>query len=343
MTGVTHREVGPDEAEQRLDRWFRRHWPHVSQGRIEKMCRKGEIRVDGARAKAATRIAPGQTIRVPPLPDPSDQPQHSPGPAEVPVPDEVIGSIVFRDDHMIVLNKPPGLAVQGGSKQSRHLGAMLPGLRFGRADDPRLVHRLDRDTSGLLVLARTGAAATALGRLFKSKAVDKIYVAAVAGRVDPPEGTIRTGLVKAGGRGTEKMETLHPNHVADTPGAKLAITDYAVIDQLGSRLAAVALRPVTGRTHQLRAHMATLGCPIAGDGKYGGRSQENLGDGWGAGLGGGLSRKMHLHAVQLHMPHPVTGKMMHLHAPLPDHMARTWDAVGWSAKDLTGELLERPV
>lgn len=342
---VAHRTVGSDEAEQRLDRWFRRHWPHVSQGRIEKMCRKGEIRVDGARAKASTRVAPGQSVRIPPLPA-----GQGPAPdtardtaSDIPPPADLLDAIVFRDDHMIVLNKPAGLAVQGGSKQTHHLGAMLSGLRFGREDDPRLVHRLDRDTSGLLVLARTGAAASALGRMFQSKAVDKIYVAVVAGKPEPEAGTIRYGLVKAGGRGVEKMEIVHPNQVAQTPGAKTAITDYRVIDQLGTRLAAVAMRPVTGRTHQLRAHMAALGSPIAGDGKYAGRGQENLGDGWGAGLGGGLSRKLHLHAMQLHMPHPITGKRLSFLAPLPEHMARTWATVGWDPAELRQELLERPV
>jgi 23S rRNA pseudouridine955/2504/2580 synthase len=343
MTGVRYETVGPDEAEQRLDRWFRRRWPHVGQGRIEKMCRKGEIRVDGARARASTRVAPGQTVRIPPLPEPGEAPVPEPEQkGAVAPPRELLDAILYRDDHMIVLNKPPGLAVQGGSKQTRHLGAMLSGLRFGRDDDPRLVHRLDKDTSGLLVLARTGAAAAALGRLFRSKAVDKIYVAVVAGKPEPAAGTIRYGLVKAGGRGAERMETIHPDRVAGTPGAKTSVTDYRVIEQLGNRLAAVALRPVTGRTHQLRAHMAALGCPIAGDGKYGGRGRENLGDGWGAGLGGGLSRKLHLHAVQLHLPHPVTGKPLHFHAPLPEHMARTWSMVGWDPDELKGELLERP-
>ena len=341
MTGVTHRTIGPDEAEQRLDRWFRRHWPHVSQGRIEKMCRKGQIRVDGARVKAATRIGPGQSVRIPPLSEPETPPL--PRPEAIDTPASLLAAIVFRDAHVIVLNKPPGLAVQGGSKQRRHLGAMLAGLRFGRDDDPRLVHRLDRDTSGLLVLARTGAAAAALGQLFRTKAVDKIYVAVVAGRPEPAAGTIRYGLVKAGGRGAEKMEVVHPARIAETPGAKSAVTDYRVIEQLGNRLAAVALRPVTGRTHQLRAHMASLGNPIAGDGKYGGRGQQNLGDGWGAGLGGALSRKLHLHAAQLHLPHPVTGRAMSFFAPLPEHMARTWAMVGWDPAELTGTLLERPI
>ena len=348
MTGVEHLTIADDEAEQRLDRWFRRRFPHVAQGRIERMCRKGEIRVDGARVKAATRVAPGQVVRVPPLPAAED-PAPPVAPDATPGPDaeqarEIRDAVLFRDDHLLVLNKPPGLAVQGGTGQRTHLGALLPALRFGRTDDPRLVHRLDRDTSGLLVLGRTGSAASALARLFRSREVDKVYVAAVAGRPEPPAGTIRFGLVKAGGgrtgTGDERMRTLHPDEVAATEGARRAVTDYRVIEQAGTRLAAVALRPVTGRTHQLRAHMAAIGCPIAGDGKYGGRGQENAGDGWGAGLGGALSRKLHLHAARLSFSHPTTGRQLTFAAPLPEHMARTWALMGWP-EELPADLLPR--
>lgn len=341
MSGVQQISVGSDEAEQRLDRWFRRRWPHVSQGRIEKMCRRGEIRVDGARAKASTRVSPGQMIRVPPLPDGATK--ATPPPAAG-VDDQdakaIRDAVLFSDDHLLALNKPPGLAVQGGSGQKKHLGTMLSALRFDRTDEPRLVHRLDRDTSGVLVLARTGAAATALGRLFRSRDVEKVYIAAVAGRPDPQAGVIRFGLVKAGPRGAEKMELVHPDELSSTVGAKSAMTEYRVLDQAASRMAAVALRPITGRTHQLRAHMAALGTPIAGDGKYGRRSQENLGEGWGAGLGGALSRKLHLHAVQLRFKHPMTGKEVFLSAPLPEHMARTWKTMGWDTTSLTQDLFD---
>ena len=342
MSGVQHLTVAPDEAEQRLDRWFRRQFPQVTQGRLEKLCRKGEVRVDGGRVKTSTRVAPGQVVRVPPLPDaapdtPGEDTPARPAPAAPSVTEAraLESAVVFRDDHLIVLNKPPGLAVQGGTGQHRHLVAMLAALRFGRDDDPRLVHRLDKDTSGLLVLARTGAAAVALARSFRSRAVGKIYFAAVAGRVDPARGTIRYGLVKAatGGAG-EKMRLVHPDEVKETEGAKHATTDYRVIEQAGGRAAWVAMRPVTGRTHQLRAHMAALGCPIAGDGKYGGRGQENVGTGWGAGLGGAISRKLHLHAARLSFPHPATGRRMNLVAPLPEHMARTWEVFGWNMADL---------
>ncbi|MEM7176798.1 MAG: RluA family pseudouridine synthase [Pseudomonadota bacterium] len=347
MSGVQTLTVGADEAEQRLDRWFRRRFPHIPQGRIEKMCRKGEIRVQGGRVKTSTRIGPGQQVRIPPLPEPGDMAPRGEMPALDPAPmneakaERLRDTVLFRDDHMLVINKPPGLAVQGGSKLRDHLAAQLSALSFGREDEPRLIHRLDKDTSGLLVLARTGAAAVSLAALFRSRAVEKIYFAVVAGRPDPSAGTIRYGLVKAGKAGEgEKMRVLHPNEVSATPGAKHATTDYRVIDHAGGRAAWVALRPVTGRTHQLRAHMAALGTPIAGDGKYGGRGQENLGDGWGAGMGGAVSRKLHLHAARLSFPHPVSGKPMAFAAPLPDHMQRTWEIFGWEAGDLPDPIFE---
>lgn len=330
MSGPSKIRVGKDEAEQRLDRWIRRRWPHVGQGRIERWCRKGEVRVDGARAKASARVLPGQEIRLPPIPVVEESSPHT----EVSSPpiglvDRLIQSILYRDEEIMILNKPPGLAVQGGTRQNSHVVAGLSGLKFDRSDQPRLVHRLDRDTSGLLVLARTGASAAVLGRFFRSRKVEKIYVAAVAGRPDPSKGTIRYGLRKSGGRGEEKMVAIHPDLVAHTPGAQHATTDYVVLDQAAGRAALLALRPVTGRTHQLRAHMSALGCPIAGDGKYGARSQENLGDGWGAGFGGALSRKLHLHAARLKLQHPRTGRTMIFNAPLPEHMQKTWHMFGW--------------
>ncbi len=338
MSGVQQITLGADEAEQRLDRWLRRRFPSLAQGQIERLCRKGAVRVDGARVRAATRIAPGQTVRVPPLPERTD----TGGPVDPPAPntewlERLHSAILFRDDDLLVLNKPAGLAVQGGTAQRIHLGAMLSELRFGNSEKPRLIHRLDKDTSGLLVLARNGAAAASLGRLFRSRDVEKIYVAAVAGRPQPPAGTIRYGLLKTGAAGGERMQTLHPDDVHDTVGARAAVTDFRVIEQSGKRAAFVLLRPRTGRTHQLRAHMAAIGCPIAGDGKYGGRGQENFGDGWGAALGGGLSRKLHLHALRLNFRHPRSGLPVRFEAPLPDHMERTWQVFGWSVADLIEE------
>ncbi len=341
MSGVQTIAVADGEADQRLDRWFRRRFPHVAQGRIEKMCRKGEIRVDGGRVKPAARLAAGQQVRIPPLPDPGEvaarpKPGISDADAQM-----IRECVLYRDDHLIALNKPPGLATQGGSKQTRHIDGMTEALCFGLDERPRLVHRLDKDTSGVLLLARSRAAASALTRAFRARETRKIYWAAVAGQPSPPIGTIRFGLVKAPGHGAqgeaEKMLCVHPDAVEATPGAKRAVTDYAVLSSLAKRVSWVALVPVTGRTHQLRAHMAETGHPIIGDGKYGGSGQENLGDGWGAQLGGEISRKLHLHARSISLTHPLTGARLQITAPLPPHMKATWDTLGWSEADVPAD------
>ncbi len=336
MTGVQIIEIGVGEGDQRLDRWFRRRFPHLSQGRIEKLCRKGEIRLDGARVKPATRVAEGQSVRVPPLPEaaaPVPRPEHvSADDAEM-----IQNAVIWKDEYIVALNKPPGLATQGGTGQRRHVDGLADALRFGADERPRLVHRLDKDTSGVLLLARSRVVAEALTRAFRSRDTRKLYWAAVAGVPEPRMGTIRFGLVKASGHGAggegEKMRALHPADVESTPGAKHATTDYAVLSALGTRASWVALAPITGRTHQLRAHMAEVGCPIVGDGKYGGSGQENMGDGWGAQLGGEISRKLHLHARSLLFTHPVTRRPIALTAPLPAHMVRTWEMFDWREDD----------
>ncbi|MDQ2093860.1 RluA family pseudouridine synthase [Rhodalgimonas zhirmunskyi] len=339
MSRVKTLTVASGEGGQRLDRWFRRQFPHVPQGRIEKMCRKGEIRVDGGRVKPATRVEEGQEVRVPPLPEPGEV-QQSKARSEISHADALMirEAVIWRDDHIIAINKPPGLPTQGGSGQgTRHVDALAEALRFGYDEKPRLVHRLDKDTSGILLLARSRQVATDLTASFRHRATRKIYWAAVAGLPSPRMGTIKFGLVKAYGGGAgqgEKMICVHPGRISETPGAKRAETDYAVLEQAAQRCAWVALEPITGRTHQLRAHMAEMGHPIIGDGKYGGSSQENLGDGWGAQLGGDLSRKMHLHARHLMIEHPVTRRPLSLTAPMPEHMKRTWDMFQWRAEDV---------
>ena len=344
MSGVQTITVGEGEGGQRLDRWLRRMFPHVSQGRIERMCRKGELRVDGGRAKASSRIEAGQAVRVPPLPDTDHRPAPPPARASEADARMIRQCVIYRDDHVLALNKPHGLAVQGGSGQTRHVDGLGGALRFGYDENPRLVHRLDKDTSGVLLLARTRAVAAALTAAFRHRETRKIYWAAVAGVPHPKSGEIRTGLVKAPGHGArgegERMLCLHPRDIDGTPGAKRAVTEYAVIEAAAKRAAWVALNPVTGRTHQLRAHMAELGHPIVGDGKYGGSGQENLGDGWGSQLGGEISRKLHLHARSIAFNHPVTGKRLVITAPLPEHMQRTWDYVQWDARDVPEDPFE---
>ena len=338
MSRVQTITIGPGDGDQRLDRWLKRQFPHLAQGRIEKMCRKGELRVDGGRVKSSHRLEAGAAVRIPPIPEPEEvssrpKPTVSGQDAEM-----IRGCVLYRDDHIIALNKPPGLPSQGGSKQTRHVDGLSEALMFGLDEKPRLVHRLDKDTSGVLLLARTRAVANRLSASFRARDTRKIYWAAVAGVPAPQMGTIRYGLVKAPGHGKggegEKMLCLHPNAVPETEGAKNATTDYAVLSALAKRAAWVALVPVTGRTHQLRAHMAELGHPIVGDGKYGGSGQENLGDGWGAQLGGEISRKLHLHARHLSLTHPVTGARLQITAPLPEHMKRTWETLGWTEGDV---------
>ena len=333
--------VGAEEGDQRLDRFLRKRFPQLAQGRIEKMCRKGELRVDGGRVKSNTRVETGQSVRVPPLPEPDQGPR----PKATGVSDAdarmIRSCVIYRDEHLIAINKPPGLATQGGTNQTVHLDMLTDALKFDRDDAPRLVHRLDKDTSGLILLARSGPAAAKLSKAFQSRETLKTYWAAVAGAPRPRRATIRYGLVKLGGKGAEKMRCIHPDEVAATEGAKRATTDYAVIEAAAQRAAWVALRPITGRTHQLRAHMAEIGHPIVGDGKYGGNSSTNEGEGWGAQLGGSISRKLHLHARSLNLPHPADpSRRLNLVAEMPAHMTNSWEFFGWRAGDAAADPFE---
>ncbi len=332
-SGVQTLTVADEEADLRLDRWFRRRFPALAHGRLEKLLRTGQVRVDGRRAKSGLRLSPGQRVRVPPLgpvagpgagPAPRGEPPPPPsGPEAAALRDRVL----FRDDWLIVIDKPAGLAVQGGSGQRRHLDAMSEALRFGAAEKPRLVHRLDKDTSGCLVLARTAAAARRLTEAFRGQDVRKTYWAAVAGVPEPRRGRIELPLAKgrAGPGGGEKV-----GEAAE--GGRPAATLYRVVQTAGRRAAWLALRPLTGRTHQLRVHCAALGHPILGDGKYGGA------DAFPTGLD--AARRLQLHAREIALPHPADGTTLRVSAPLPAHMRALWDRLGFepAAGDGLAEL-----
>ncbi len=322
-TQVQTRAVTDDEAELRLDRWFRRHFPAVTQGAIQKLCRTGQIRVDGRRAEAATRLEPGQAVRVPPLPDappPKPAQTHAFNPV---IARELEEMVLHRDDHVLVLNKPHGLAVQGGPGITRHLDGLLDGLRMGSEHRPRLVHRLDRDTSGCLVLARTPGTAAKLAAGFRGRDVSKTYWAVVAGRPVPVEGRIDLPLLRyTGPRGERSI----PAARDDKEGAR-AVTDFTTLDHAGQKLAWLELSPITGRTHQLRVHCVAIGAPIVGDQKY----HEPDQNGAGSALVEGLSEKLHLHARALDIPHPAGGRLV-VEAELPPHMRETFGTLGFQAR-----------
>jgi 23S rRNA pseudouridine955/2504/2580 synthase len=306
--------VSKGEGILRLDRWFRRHYPALGHGRLEKLLRTGQIRVDGKRAKAGDRVAPGQAIRVPPFDHPETPADAVPRPISAADKAMLESAILHRDDHVLVLDKPPGLAVQGGTRSERHLDGLLDALRFGLADRPRLVHRLDKDTSGVLVIARTPAAAAFLTRAFRDKRTRKIYWALAVGRPKPAEGRIELALAKQPGPGGERVR-------ADPEGGRHAVTYYRVIDSAGEHACWLALLPVTGRTHQLRAHCAAIGTPILGDPKYGGPATQLSGV--------PNARRLHLHARELSIPHPAGG-MLKISASLPPHMRQSWQFFGFA-------------
>jgi 23S rRNA pseudouridine955/2504/2580 synthase len=311
------RAVSGDEAGLRLDRWFQRHFPELSHGALQKLLRTGQVRIDGKRVEGKDRVEPGQTVRLPPgvtaapAPRPRAAPRLSPRDSE-----EIQSLVIHRDDWVIALNKPPGLAVQGGSGTERHVDGLLDGLRFGLEERPRLVHRLDKDTSGLLLVARTGQAAKRLSESFRDRETEKLYWAVVVGVPPRPEGAIDLPLAKRpGARDRETMQVDHEE------GQK-ALTHFRLLDRAGDRAALLALWPRTGRTHQLRVHCAEIGCPILGDRKYGGEEAllSAVAD----------SRRLHLHARRIVLPHPSGKGMLKVEAEPPEHFKRTVGMFGFS-------------
>lgn len=317
MSGVKTLTVDEGEAGMRLDRWFRAHFPHLRHGELEKLLRTGQVRVDGGRVKANRRLEAGEAVRVPPLAAARGDapPRESAAPRREDA-DFLRKLTVFEDKAVIALNKPFGLAVQGGAKTTRHIDGMLDSLEKN-GERPRLVHRLDRDTGGLLLLAKTREAAARLGGAFQRHEVDKTYWALVAGAPSPREGTIDLKIAKRmvrAGEGSREMVV-----PAEGEDAKRAITDFQTVEDAGGSAAFVALRPRTGRTHQLRVHCAALGTPIVGDGKYGGPAARLE----------GVAPKLHLFCRAMTFPHPLTGKATTLKAALTGHMLDTWTFFGF--------------
>ncbi len=327
MSGVESITVDRDEAGMRLDRWFKLHYPGLGFGHLQKLLRSGQIRVDGGRAKTSTRLAAGQAVRVPPVQvgDKSQPAPQTPGTMRDRHDEDVLlENMLFQDDQIMVLNKPAGLAVQGGSGVNRHVDGMLEAFRDRKGQKPRLVHRLDRETAGVLVIARTRSAAAFLGKAFKDRKTRKTYWALVKGVPKKRSGRISTYLVRD--ETGERMRVAKHGE----PDADHAVSTYTVVDQAGSRLSWLMMRPVTGRTHQLRLHAAHLGHPIIGDPKY--FDVEN----WD--LPGGIQNRLHLLARRIEIPHP-SGGMIDVTAPLPPHMQQSWAVLGFDEKtgDEAGE------
>jgi 23S rRNA pseudouridine955/2504/2580 synthase len=305
--------VTEDDDGIRLDRWFRRNLPEASFGTVARWARTGQLRLDGKRAAPGDRIEAGQTIRVPPLEEAAPS---RPQPKRDPLSDdevEFVRSLVIQEDPAaIVVNKPPGLATQGGTRTNLHLDRLLGGLVGEDAARPKLVHRLDKDTSGVLLVARTARAAAFFSKAFSGRTARKVYWALVVGVPSVADGLIELPIAKQPGTGGEKM------HVDEEEGQP-ARTRYRVIERAGNRAAWVELQPYTGRTHQLRVHMAAIGHPIVGDGKYAGQE---------AFLTGSISRKLHLHARRLRIDHPDGGRL-DVTAELPEHFRDSMAALGF--------------
>ena len=307
--------VSEDDDGIRLDRWFKRHQPEISFNMVSRWARTGQLRLDGKRVAPGDRIVAGQEIRIPPAEaGPQRPPAASPKRSTLTSEEvELVRSLVIHEDeHAFVLNKPPGLATQGGTKTTNHLDRLLDGLSDQSGNRPKLVHRLDKDTSGALLVARTARAAAFFSKSFSGRTARKVYWALVIGVPSADEGLIDAPLAKQPGTGGEKM------HISEEHGLA-ARTRWRVIDRAGNRAAWVELQPHTGRTHQLRVHMAAIGHPIVGDGKYGGQD---------AFLTGTISRKLHLHARRLKIDSPGGGSI-DVTAELPDHFAQSLDMLGF--------------
>lgn len=308
--GVELIKVKAEDDGMRLNRWFLKYYPGLSLSRFNKLVRTKQIKVDGGKADSGLKLAAGQEVRVPPLSAEQRLPEGEKGISNRD--EEFIRSLViYKDDHIIAINKPSGLAVQGGTNTRRHVDGMLEGLRFELTEAPKLVHRIDKDTSGVLVLARSRQSAEVLTKAFRERDLHKTYLALVRGVPKPAAGEIKAPLEKCG----EKMEVL--------PEGKKAVTAYAVLDEVGDKFALVEASPLTGRTHQIRAHLEYIGCPIAGDDKYFGAQRQRFAN---------LADKLFLHAYKIDLS-GIYNKKLVITAPLPEHFRQAFDVLGLSFKE----------
>ena len=311
MIPVTEDEIG-----MRVDRWFKQHYPDLKHGRLEKLLRTGQIRINGSRVKANARLCEGQKIRVPPIVQRNIKSTEANLSSNITKNDieSLKESIIHMDNNILAINKPAGLAVQGGSRIVNNLDSMLDFLTFDADERPRLVHRLDKDTSGVLILARQRKSAVFLSESFRSHKARKVYWAIVLGVPRPTIGLVELPLVKKRGLGGDKV-------VVDGEG-KRAITRYRVIDNAARKAAWLSLEPLTGRTHQLRVHCNELGTPILGDRKYGHSSEcfNNIPEN---------KRRLQLHAKGIRIPNP-SGGILEILAPLPKHMVQIWQIFGFN-------------
>ncbi len=317
--------VVDDDDGIRLDRWFKRHLPDVSFNLVSRWARTGQLRVDGKRATPGDRLETGQTLRVPPAEAaPAEGPGARPKRIVEPLTEDeaafVQEMVLAKGRDWFMLNKPPGLATQGGTKTVQHLDRLLDGLADEAGQRPKLVHRLDKDTSGVLLVARSARAAGHFAKAFSGRTARKVYWALITGVPSAEEGVIDAPRAKQPGTGGEKM------HVDEENGLP-AKTRYRLVDRAGNRAAWVELQPLTGRTHQLRAHMAAIGHPIVGDAKYGGAE---------AFLTGGISRKLHLHARRLKID-GLDGKPIDYTAELPAHFTESLATLGFDR--MAGDML----
>ncbi|WP_201831534.1 RluA family pseudouridine synthase [Microvirga zambiensis] len=315
-TGVQTLVVEPDEADMRVDRFLVARFPQLAFTHIQRIVRKGELRIDGKRAQPNDRLVAGQKVRIPPLKLDQPRPVSRSAAKDQDDRDFLKSITLYEDKDVLIINKPMGLAVQGGSGTKRHVDGLLEALTADDGQKPRLVHRLDKDTAGCLVIAKTRFAASTMAKSFRARTTRKIYWALVAGVPRVRQGRVSTYLAKEGDEGDSRMRVARHGD----EGASHALTYYAVVDTAAQKLAWLSLKPVTGRTHQLRAHAAHIGHPIVGDPKY--FDIEN----WE--LPGGIQNKLHLLARRIVIAHPRTGKPIDVTAPLPPHMQQSFNLLG---------------